>query len=78
MKTSLMIAIGVSLFLPNLGLGQMEKRKAEFFGEAEFYATYPTIGTKAPELEVKTLDGKTVSLSNYLGKNVVLIKGSYT
>jgi len=38
----------------------------------------PHAGEKAPELNVRTLNGEPVSLEDYLGKNVVVIKGSYT
>src|SRR3989344_7356872 len=30
------------------------------------------VGTKAPDFELESIDGKTVKLSDYLGKNVVL------
>lgn len=57
---------------------QMEKRDCELYLTKEFKEAKPAIGSKAPELVLMTLDGKEVSLSDYLDKPVVIVKGGYT
>lgn len=57
---------------------QMEMRTAEQFDAEQFANAKPAVGEKAPELKLKTLDGETVKLADYLGKNVVVIKAGYT
>lgn len=64
--------------LPSAALGQMEKRNNENYQLTQFVNSFPTIGDKAPELELVTLAGKKVKLSEYQGKRVILIKGGYT
>ena len=54
---------------------QMEKRKDEHYHIQLFEKSHPAIGEAAPELELVTLAGDKVKLSDYLGKQVVLIKG---
>ena len=56
----------------------MEMRTAEQFDAEQFANAKPAVGEKAPELTLKTLDGETVKLADYLGKNVVVIKAGYT
>lgn len=57
---------------------QMEIRKSEEYNAEQFAKSKPAVGEKAPELELQTLDGEPVKLSDYLGKNVVVIKAGYT
>ena len=57
---------------------QMELRKMEEYNEANFRKSKPEVGSIAPNMELKTLDGKTVSLKSYRGKNIVVIKAGYT
>ena len=57
---------------------QMEIRKSEQYNKEEFEKSKPAIGEQAPEIELKTLDGKPVKLSSYRGKNIVVIKAGYT
>ena len=57
---------------------QMEVRKSEQYDPKKFAASKPAVGTEAPDLKLKTLEGETVSLSSYRGKNVVVIKAGYT
>lgn len=57
---------------------QMEMRQAELFDAEKFARTQPAVGESAPALELQTLDGRTVKLSDYCGKTTVLIKAGYT
>ncbi len=57
---------------------QMEIRKSEEYDAEQFAKSKPAVGEKAPELELQTLDGKSVKLSDYQGKNIVVIKAGYT
>ena len=57
---------------------QMEKRHTQLYRQQEFERSFPAVGQQAPDIELKTIDGQSVSLSAYLGKPLVLIKGSYT
>ena len=57
---------------------QMEMRQAELFDAKKFARTQPAVGESAPALELQTLDGRTVKLSDYRGKTTVLIKAGYT
>jgi len=57
---------------------QMELRENEEYDAAQFAASKPAVGEVAPALNLKTLDGKMVSLKDYLGKNIVVIKSGYT
>ena len=57
---------------------QMEIRKSEEFNEKVFQNSQPAVGTQAPDVELKTLEGETVKLSSYRDKNIVVIKAGYT
>jgi hypothetical protein len=57
---------------------QMEKRwTGQYDGEA-FARAAPAVGTPAPDLVLRDLDGRPWSLHQLLGSTVVLVKGSYT
>ena len=56
----------------------MEIRDSEEYAAKKFAESKPAVGTKAPDLKLKSLEGETVSLSSYQGKNVVVIKAGYT
>ncbi len=57
---------------------QMELRASEEYDEETFKKSKPAVGSLAPDMQLKTLDGKTVSLDSYRGKNIVVIKAGYT
>ena len=57
---------------------QMELRKSEEYNTEKFKNSKPAVGSLAPNMELRTLDGKTVSLDSYRGKNIVVIKAGYT
>jgi len=57
---------------------QMELRENEQYNAEKFAKSKPAVGEHAPDLELKTLDGKTVSLDSYRGKSLVVIKSGYT
>jgi hypothetical protein len=57
---------------------QMKGRQPGEYGVMEFAQSKPAVGESAPEMELKTLDGETVSLASYRGKNIVVIKAGYT
>lgn len=57
---------------------QMELRQFEEYSGENFKKSKPAVGSLAPNMELKTLDGKTVSLDSYRGKNIVVIKAGYT
>ena len=59
-------------------MAQMEKRKDEHYHRELFENSFPRVGEVAPELDLVTLSGEKVRLSDYQGKQVVLIKGGYT
>ena len=57
---------------------QMELRESESYDEETFATSKPAVGSAAPDMTLKTLDGKPVNLSSYRGKNIVVIKAGYT
>ena len=57
---------------------QMELRKSELYNEDTFKKSKPAVGSLAPNIELKTLAGKSVALDSYRGKNIVVIKAGYT
>jgi len=57
---------------------QMEIRESEQFDPIAFAESKPAVGEMAPDLQLQTLDGKTVSLSSFRGKNIVVVKAGYT
>ena len=72
------IAASLGSLLATDATAQMEKRKNEHYHCKLFENSHPRVGEVAPELELVTLSGEKVRLSDYLGKQVVLIKGGYT
>lgn len=71
---ALPLTIGSTVSSPQ----QMEKRIDSLYRQKAFVASEPTLGQPAPQLELKTIDGVAVNLSDYFGQPLVLIKGSYT
>ena len=57
---------------------QMEKRESEEYDIEQFANSKPAVGDAAPDMELRTLDGDAVSLSDYRGRNIVVIKAGYT
>jgi len=57
---------------------QMEKRHTQLYRQRAFESSFPKVGQVAPDIHLKTIHGQPVQLSAYLGKPLVLIKGSYT
>lgn len=66
------IAAVVLIALFTIAIVQTMDKKVEEEKSVETSGTGIQIGTKAPDFELKTLDGKTVKLSNLQGKKVVL------
>ena len=67
--------------IPMLAKGtfaQMEKRENALYRQWRFEKSFPKVGQTAPQMEVRDLHGKTIHLSNYRGKTIVLIKAGYT
>ncbi|MEL7498634.1 MAG: hypothetical protein AAFN77_13590 [Planctomycetota bacterium] len=75
---SSLLAMIAALLVVSSTDAQMEKRIDALFRQKAFVATTPKIGELSPELNLKTLDGDDAVLSSYLGKPLVIIKGSYT
>lgn len=73
-----LIACALVFATCSISSGQMEKRINSLFRHKMFVASKPTLGDQAPDLKLKTLDGEEVNLSAYLGKPLVIVKGSYT
>lgn len=67
-------SVGVS----SVDAQQMEKRHTQLYRQLAFESSFPKIGQTAPDIHLKTIDGQPAQLSTYLGKPLVLIKGSYT
>lgn len=57
---------------------QMGLRRNDLFASKAFATVGPAIGSVAPKLDLKDLDGKSVTLESYRGQVVVLVKGGYT
>ncbi|MEM7457639.1 MAG: redoxin domain-containing protein [Planctomycetota bacterium] len=72
--TTPLLCFSLAMAMPQ----QMEKRDSEEFDAEQFYTSRPTVGDAAPDMELRTLDGETVSLSDYRGRNIVVIKAGYT
>ena len=74
----LLVAVIATGLILSSAEAQMEIRGYGRYNAATFLRLAPHAGEKAPELNVRTLSGEPVSLNDYLGKNVVVIKGGYT
>ena len=78
----LMVLIAVltvsSVAVPSAVAQQMEKRHTQLYRQQAFENSFPKIGQQAPDIQLKTIDGQPAQISAYLGKPLVLIKGSYT
>ena len=57
---------------------QMEKRWAGRYDGRNFAGVFPAIGSLAPDLVLKDLDGRMWSLREQLGSTIVLVKAAYT
>jgi len=57
---------------------QMEIRKSEEFDPAVFAKSKPAVGEMAPDIQLRSLDGRAVALSSFRGKNIVVVKAGYT
>jgi peroxiredoxin len=66
------IAAIVLIALFTVAIVQAMDKKAEENEVVETGATGIAIGVKAPDFELKTLDGKNVKLSDFKGKKVIL------
>ena len=67
-----------SAFANPLPPQQMELRESESYDAKAFAASKPAVGSSAPDMELKTLDGTPIKLSSFKGKNIVVIKAGYT
>ena len=65
-------------FVSTTANGQMGLRENQLFSSKAFANVGPAIGSKAPKLDLKDFDGKSVTLESYRGQTVVLVKGGYT
>jgi hypothetical protein len=61
-----------------VGWAQMEKRIDSLYEAAVFERAYPAVGYRAPSLQLTDLEGRSVSLLDFRGKHVVLVKAGYT
>jgi len=73
-----LISTGIFLPAPTTFAQQMEVRQAEEYDVEQFAKSKPAVGTEVPALELQSLAGKSVKLSDYLGKTIVVIKAGYT
>jgi len=64
--------------LPTISSGQMELRSAALYRQLSFAWSAPYNGQPAPNLQLRTLNDKEVSLKDYFGKPLVIIKAGYT
>jgi len=71
-STSLMV-VSHSAFAQQMELRENEKYDAKAFAQAK-----PAVGEMAPNMKLKTFEGKEVALDSYRGKNIVVIKAGYT
>ena len=72
------IALVASGLIVNSSEAQMEIRGHHLYNAQTFQRMAPLVGESAPKLCVRTLSGDSVSLDSWLGKNIVVIKGSLT
>jgi hypothetical protein len=75
--TGVLLAVS-SLALTLIAAPQMERRDAEEYLAEQFANSTPTIGELAPNLNLKTMDGQDVSLADYRGRNIVIVKAGFT
>jgi hypothetical protein len=78
MKTLFTAAISLSLIFTPTVAAQMGKRYLDRYNQAAFASAAPAVGSLAPDLELRDLDGRLCSLRGERGRSVVLIAGSYT
>jgi hypothetical protein len=57
---------------------QMEKRENELYATMGFATAEPMVGAAAPDLRLCDVDGRPRALRAWLGRTVVLVKGSFT
>ena len=74
----LLVAVVATGLILSSAEAQMEIRGYGRYNADTFLRLAPHAGEKAPELNVRTLSGEQVSLEDYLGTNVVVIKDGYT
>ena len=72
------VQIVIFIFFSSALYAQMSKRVEDRYNEKVFAAAKPAVGTKAPDLFLVDLNGRTWSLHELRGYTIVLIKGSYT
>ncbi len=80
-RNAIALILGVALAsAPHLlaSTAQMEKRDTEQYVETQFASSRPAVSDPAPDMDLRTLDGKSVSLRDYRGRNIVVIKAGYT
>ena len=58
--------------------GQMEKRWSGLFQLSKYERQQPSVGKKAPALQLFDLDGRPRSLGLEVGRRVFLLAGSFT
>ena len=75
---SVLGALFVTTLFASPANAQMEIRKHNLYSITAFQRIKPDNGEKAPNLVVRNLEGDSVCLDDYLGKNLIVIKGSYT
>ena len=76
---ALLVASAILLGASSFAVAQqMELRENEKYDVAAFEKSKPAVGELAPNMELKTLAGQSVSLNSYRGKNIVVIKAGYT
>ena len=73
--TFALVAVGLMV---SSSEAQMGIRGFGLYNPESFLQQAPLVGEIAPSLHVRTLCGEPTNLDEYLGKNVVVIKGSYT
>lgn len=72
------ILLLVTTFLAVLAPAQMEKRLRGLYDREAFRRRAPVPGRMLPELVLRDLEGKRVSLSSLRGRPLVLLGGAYT
>ena len=68
----------ILLLLTSCAFGQMEKRGRVLYERAQFRKLAPAVGKTLPDLTLRDLSGKKVSLASLRKKPLVIIGGAYT